>query len=503
MALVQQGKLEAAIQMFNRGLDSDPANPVLLNAVGATYTLMGDEKKAKGYFLRVLKIEPRFLPARKNLAISYFNCGEYDLAVPEFEQLTQTPGVAPTAYLFLGMIAEKRKQIDKAVALLEKSGELLYQQPLALLVFARSLYELHQSEKGALVLKLLDKIPGVSAADFYQAGLLYSRHGQYSDALQDFEKARNLDSGLGDIDYYRAFVLDELGQPREALNVLRALASRRPDARSLNLLGHVAQEIGDTQLAIQAFYHAAELKPEMEENYLDYSALCMNSENYTLSLDILDAGLAHIPHSYRLLIQKGAVLDKLTRRKEAEEVFRSAMRLQDDNRVAMISLAVAQAHDHRPDEASETLSKAIERYPGDAYMRYFYGSVLFQLAQRQGMKPEMAEHARNELERAIQLNPAYADAYFQLAKTYLDTDPMKAAEQLEACLRRKPDHYPAELQLARLYMKMGKQAEGEQLLRKAARDKQAEKEREDRLPRIEESDPFRNSLTTPQKEERP
>ena len=44
----------------------------------------------------------------------------------------------------------------------------------------------------------------------------------------------------------------------------------------------------------------------MEENYLDYSEMCMNSENYVLALEILETGLAHIPHSYRLLIQKGA-----------------------------------------------------------------------------------------------------------------------------------------------------------------------------------------------------
>ncbi len=59
------------------------------------------------------------------------------------------------------------------------------------------------------------------------------------------------------------------------------------------------------------------------------------------------------------------------------------------------------------------------------------------------------------------------------------------------------------MQLGRLYQRMGRQAEGEQLLKKAIRDKQAEKEKEDSIPHIEEANPSGNGLATPQKEERP
>ncbi len=489
MSLIRQGKPQQAAKLFRQGLNQDPSSLMLLNALGAAYVLEGRGEDARRYFLQALKVDPAFTPARKNLALNYFNTGQYDLAATEFERLTERPEARAAAHLFLGLIAEKGQQFDKAADLLEKSGPLLDEQPRAVVALAHSLYELRRPDQARDALQRLNSLPKVSAEVYFEAGRLYYKLGEYESALEVMDKARSLAPHLPEVDYYRSLVLVGLGKPAQALGILGQCTSCQGDARALNLLGHMAQETGDTQSAIRAFYRAAELKPEMEENYLDYSELCMNSENYVLALEILETGLAHIPHSYRLLIQKGAVLDKLTRRKEAEDVFRSAMKLQKDNRIAVLSLAIAQAHDHRLEEARQTLSGAIERFTKDAYMRYFYGSVLVQLAEAKGMKPEMAGPARRELERAIELNPAYADAYYQLAKTYLETEPAKAAEQLEACLRHKPNHYSAELQLARLYQKMGKQPEGDRLLSKAVRDKQAEKESEERFPRIEKVHP--------------
>src|SRR5580698_3216175 len=90
LTLVKENRLDEAIQTFAAGLKSDPQNLVLLNAIGATYTLKGDSDQAKKYFLLCLERDPQFIPARKNLAISYFNAGQYGLAVPELKRLMDT-----------------------------------------------------------------------------------------------------------------------------------------------------------------------------------------------------------------------------------------------------------------------------------------------------------------------------------------------------------------------------------------------------------------------------
>jgi len=107
MSLVKEGRLDQAISTFKNGLSTDPQNTVLLNVIGATYSLKGEFDQADDYLLKSLQIDPGFVPARKNLAISYFNLGKYDLAATEFQRLMNEPGdLRSVSLLFLGISAE-------------------------------------------------------------------------------------------------------------------------------------------------------------------------------------------------------------------------------------------------------------------------------------------------------------------------------------------------------------------------------------------------------------
>lgn len=488
MILVQQRHYQEAIQVFERGLRAQPADPMLLNAEGAVYSLEGDSKNAEAFFLRALNANPGFVSARKNLGIEYFRTGKYDLACPQFVKLAADPTSKPIAELFLGMIAVKQQRYERGAAMLEGAGELALQYSQSILALARALEELRKPQDSQAVLRHLDNSADVSAPDYREAAQLYSKYGQRERALQNLDRARRLDPDLPGIDIQRALLLAQMGRRDEALDALRELTSRKPDGDSLRLLAHIAEDAGDLRLALDSLRKAAKLDPQREESYLDFSTLCLDSGNFPLALEAADVGLANIPHSYRLMVQKGAVLDKMGNRKEAAQVLRSALTLQKDNSEAMVSLAITQTHDHRLQDAFSTLESGLKIFPGNYYMHYYLGNILVQMGEGQGgLDPAMTAKAERALHRAIQLNPTFADSYFQLGKLYLNTKQDLAEEYLVRCLKIDPKHGPAEYALGRLYFKMGKREKGQKLLADYVSLQQAEKLKEQRTPRVEAS----------------
>jgi tetratricopeptide (TPR) repeat protein len=483
--LVRQGQLDDAIRTFDRGLAADPRNVLLLDAMGAAYSLKREFVTAEGFFVRGLLIDPGFLPARKNLAITHFNLGQDDLAASEFQQLAdRSKESRPVADLFLAMISAKQGEFTKAIIFSERAGSLLYQYPDAIISFANSLYQLHQPKRAELILSRLDALRDVSASEYVKAGVLHSELGRAKLALADFDNAERAGSSPDTLEVQRAAVLDRLGRTQEALKILKARVAAKQDAESLNLLAHVAEKNHEFELALQSLKMAAKLEPEKEENYLDFSTFCADYENYPLALEAAEVGLDHIPNSYRLLVQKGAVLEKLARLDEAEEVLRQASALETDNSVALLSLAIVQAHAEKLQESADTLSGAINKFPDNYYMHYYLGTVLMQIEERDGAESAIHAKAEQAFRDAIRLNSSFADSYYQLSKLYGRKAPKLAEKNLVACLRLDPDHAPAQYTLGRFYLKTGRRAKGQALIDRFESQQQAAKLKEQSRPKI-------------------
>jgi tetratricopeptide (TPR) repeat protein len=486
VALAQQGKLDEAIAIFEHALESNPRDPALLDATGAAYSLKGNLERAQQYFLECLDADSEFAPARKNLAITYFSMGQYDLASAEFQKLTHiSPSSRPVANLFLGMIAEKNADHVQAEKLLEPSVALVDRYPEAVLLLAEAEIELKHLPKAQAALGKFDAARGATASQYLKAAELYSQLDQSHKALADLDKAQAKDAGLQRVSYERAFVLDQLNRSQEALALLKDLAANKPDSDTLNLLAHVAQENGDFALAMESLRQAAKLDPTRVENYLDFSTICADYGNYPLALEAADIGLEHIPASYRLLVQKGVVLENLGRLDAAQEILRKAAQSQKDNSVALLSLAIVQTHAGQLQEAEATLTSALESFPDNYYMYYHLGKVLVQLQENNPADLSLNAKAKHAFQQAIRSNPSYADSYYQLSKLYLPEFPKLAEQNLVACLRLDPKHAPAEYTLARLYLSTGRRTAGQALVDRFEHQQQDEKVKESQKPRIE------------------
>lgn len=484
LKLVQQGRVQEAIETFTQGVLINPRNPSLLNALGASYSLLGEEKKAQPYFQKALDADPSFLPARKNLAISYYKYGNYVSAEIELQKLTASPATQPLADLFLGLIAETNRQYQKAIDLLDSAGPLAFEEPESIVALAQSYYALGELPQARATLDKLSETSSLPPMVRFHTGLLDCQLGQYQQAARQFARAKQTNPALAGIEYYQAFALakaNDLAGARRALDELKT----DPRGTFLNDLTTFARRSGNYEVALQAIRNAGEIDPKNEQNYLDFSTLCMDSESYVVALQIVNAGLSRIGPSYRLLVQKGALLDKLTADDKAQAAFRAAISLQKENSVAILGLAITQEHSREFRIAAETLEAGIRRFPTNAQMRYFQGVAYARMAETHNMNPRLMAQAKSALNQAIQIDPSLGDPYCELAKLSSLTDPPASIRSFQACLLRKPHDYLAEYQLGRLYLQVKDSAQSKKYLNLAARDRQAEKLAEEQQPHVD------------------
>jgi tetratricopeptide (TPR) repeat protein len=100
---------------------------------------------------------------------------------------------------------------------------------------------------------------------------------------------------------------------------------------------------------------------------------------------------------------------------KAEELLKKAVRQRLESAPAWLTLGMIYMDRNQPDAALAALSQAMLQDPLNARTRNFLGVVM----GRRGW----IEGAQHELRRAVELDPSYADAHYNLAVFYLEEKP--------------------------------------------------------------------------------
>jgi tetratricopeptide (TPR) repeat protein len=465
LSQVAGGHIDEAIASFKSGLQIAPRDARLLDAIGAAYSLKNDLETAQQYFVESLRVDPTSIPTRQNLGIALFSLGRYEEASKQFAVIQEEPGKPrEVASLFLGLIAARQSNCTEALPLLEASGGLLYQYPDAALSYSECQYEKGHSRLAMEGLAVFEHLAGKTPAQYRRAAGLYARLGLHAASGEDRNKAQTAESNSPSAVLKQALLLEKAHRPDEAQKILEEGTARHPTFDLLLELASIAKKRGDFAIAMKSLKRASQIEPGREESYLEFSRICADHGNDQLALDSAKIGLEHVPGSYQLMVQEGVVQEKLGRLKEAEETLRKAISMQKDNSIALLSLAVVQAHSGRTDAAEETLAEAIRQFPDNYYMYYFQGKLLIQFGANKPDTTNLEEAAKESFERAIQLNPTYADSYYQLSSLYMPGAPKLSEMALQKCLKLDPGHIAAQYALARLYLRTGRRAAGEEML---------------------------------------
>ena len=123
MANERTGNYPGAVRLYRRGLEIEPQNVELLNAMGFALFQQGQSQQAVVELEKAVAIDPKHLKAHNNLALASIDLGELEVAEAHYrESLAIQP--QPAIYNDLGFVLERMGMTEDA--------EAAYRQALAL-----------------------------------------------------------------------------------------------------------------------------------------------------------------------------------------------------------------------------------------------------------------------------------------------------------------------------------------------------------------------------------
>ena len=118
------GKTQIALKRTLILIDSHPNQSVLFNLSGACYASLGEISKAIESYKKAILIQPSYVRAYFNLAITFHENGDIDEAIKSYENALQLDSNYAEAYNNLANLFKEIGQNDNSIKSFEKALEV-------------------------------------------------------------------------------------------------------------------------------------------------------------------------------------------------------------------------------------------------------------------------------------------------------------------------------------------------------------------------------------------
>lgn len=197
-------------------------------------------------------------------AREYFKESKYSLAEPILNQLILKNAKSPEVFQMLGTVYYDQGKFNKAIRAFRRALEIEPTYTDASVGLSIILNDLGKYEEGRKVFDEAKELLAKQSAsdDPYinekfsikhdELGEMYSQHGRFKEALEQYFKALALSSRKPELTMKIVEAFLQLGSPEKALKELRALIREYPGFLSARVrLGKILYDSGDVEGAIE------------------------------------------------------------------------------------------------------------------------------------------------------------------------------------------------------------------------------------------------------------
>jgi tetratricopeptide (TPR) repeat protein len=359
-------------------------------------------------FQQVLKAEPRFAPARYNLALAQLEAGNTHQAKSELSDIAAD---FPDAALLLADLHLQSGATEPAIEILEK---LLSKQPkFQGYVLLGTAYMRKREPAKALDAfgHIVTRAPKDPRGP-YLVGLVLRAEGKRAEARKAFEDALALLPAYVDpLAQLVALSFDEQRPDQALARVQRQLTLAPRSAGAFVLLGGVHERRREVGEAEKAYMKALELEPAMVSAYLALGQLYAGQERWGQALAKLDEAVKRNPKNVTAHMLRGVIYERRGDTRNAQKAYETALEANPRFAPAANNLAYLYSeHGGDKERALQLAQRAKEAAPQEPRVSDTLGWILY----KRGVYPR----ALTLLKESAAKLPDHAEIHYHLGMTY-------------------------------------------------------------------------------------
>jgi tetratricopeptide (TPR) repeat protein len=461
LELAHAGDLAGAESELRAALALAPNNAEFLANLATVLAMENKLDESTTSFEHALKLDPSNLTTRRYLAANLWQMHRYTEARKNLQLiLKQKPDDAPSQ-LLLGMVAENMKDYRMAVRMLSSVPAELRKQPESIGALAISYYNLGENEKAQNTLGLLKSHPAGPRAVLLGAQIA-DEMADYVTAEQLLNSIKSAYSDEEDLGYRLATVHYHAGRFENCEQTLLPLVtSRAATGQMFNLLGWCYQKQNRLDDAIRVFENGTKVQPSEESNYLDLEYVFLANNRIPAALELAKKATDALPSSTRAVAMRGSIEMKAGQFSDAVRSYRRAKELDPASADAALGLADADYSAGIKEDAQNTFTAGIQRFPKDARFPLHYALML--LKETETGDQTLEKEVQELLKSAVKLDPTLLEAHYQLAELAMQNgDTTDALREYETAAKLDPLSAKPHFGLAKVYRRLGRAAEASQ-----------------------------------------
>ncbi len=438
-SLSLDGQNEKAIESFKTVLIYDPESALVRMRLATEYVRVGLISQAVEQAEKSLAKNPKSVEGRLLLGGLYSTLKVYPAAVKQYEAVLKLDPNNNDALLYLGAVFAEQKQYDKAVKYFEtllKDPE--FKNPYLVYYYSGRIYLEQGSDANMKKAEIAFKKALENKPDYFDAvaalATLYQKQGRRDKVIAAYKTFQKHSATNPKAAEYLAQVYmesEDYDLALEQLQIIEANSEENLNAKIRIALIYIEKK--EYPVAIQKLNEVLAQAPDADKVRFYLAAVYEESKDFPNAINEYAKVPEASPYYGESVVHGAYLLKVLKHSDEAIDVVKKGLEVRKD--IPQLYSLYASLLDEKKDyvTAQTMLKGAVEKFPENTQIRFFYGTILDRLGKTSETIDAMKE--------VLEIDKNHVQALNYLAFTYAEQNMhLDEAESLaKQALASSPD----------------------------------------------------------------